>query len=88
MGGGDGGPMGDGGRKRMTQHELGLLPFQVDLRLHSESVKCSPPVLPGQTNGTKIDTCPYLAWHSALLGCGKEQWNEDNQLFMTKVSSA
>ena len=33
-----------------------------------------------QTNDLKIYTCRYLAWHPTLLGNGKEQWNEENQL--------
>ena len=41
-----------------------------------------------QTNDFKIDTCRYLACHSALLEYGKEQWNEEGQLSAVENSPA
>ena len=38
-----------------------------------------------QNNDVKIVTCAYLAWQSALVGQGKEQWNEEDQSFMSEI---
>ena len=40
-----------------------------------------------QTNDIKIYTCRYLAWRSALLRYGKEQWNDEDLSFAIEISS-
>ena len=40
-----------------------------------------------QTSDFKIDTCYFLAMHSALLGYGKEHLNEEDQSFTIEISA-
>ena len=39
-----------------------------------------------QTNAFQICACNYLVWYMALLGQGKEQINEENQLSTIEIS--
>ena len=41
-----------------------------------------------QTNYLNVDTWCYLVWHLTLPGQGKEQWNEEDQSFMTEIYPA
>ena len=41
-----------------------------------------------QTNDLKMYTCRYLALRSALLGYGKELWNENDQSAVIEISPA
>ena len=40
-----------------------------------------------EANDFQMYTCRYLAWRSALVGLGQEQWNEEDQLFAIEISN-